>query len=114
MTAVAALPGALQTSPSVIPLLSSEEYVIGNDVTAQLAQGDTISSPVVTLYDLNANTVVSGLPAPTVVGNVIQQTLDATALALVSNHSYRMTWTFNASTGKRPSSQTILQLFPAP
>lgn len=114
MTPVVASPNAVQTTPSVIPLLCSEEYVLGNDVTAQLAQGDTISTPVVTLYDLNANNVISGLPAPSVVGNVIQQTIDATALSLIANHSYRLTWTFNASTGKRPSSQTTLQLFPAP
>lgn len=87
----------LATIPATVTQASSEDITWGNDVSAQLVDGQTVTLPVVTITDLS----VRGQPqlgftyGPSVTGTVISQRIPEGMLTAL--HNYRLVWGFTPS-----------------
>ena len=98
---------AVFTIPRQIEILSAEVLPIEVDVTDLLDDGETPSTPVITLTDMTTGAAyASGLSgSPAFVGNVCGQTITT----LVGGHSYRLLLTFLAAVGKTRACALLIE-----
>lgn len=87
---------ALDTKPSSVVMSVRETLNFGIDVTAQLAAGQSIASPVVTLIDLSTDSTVALADAATVASNTVSQIVRGPSV-LVAGTNYRLQLVYRAS-----------------
>jgi hypothetical protein len=100
----------LSTVPPSYVMAAGSTMALGIDFSNALGGGETVTAATSTLRDLDAGTLVSGLPVPTVASPIVTQLINAPVLGLARGGTYELVVVATISGTEKPGRVLVIEV----